>query len=118
MISTSNVTIPTPPSLQGFNANHNTNCRYNRDIHVKAAIRSKDCDWACRLPEVQRACTLAHVCLTNKPKYCRIKTDIKAIIQSGPTCGLTGMRPRWFFAFVTDCGLKSIWANEYILETN
>lgn len=90
MISASNLTIPTPPSIQGLETS-NAECRYNSDNSVKSTIRSNDCDWAGGMDEVQRACTLAHVCLANKPKYCRIKTDIKAIVQNGPTCGLTGM---------------------------
>lgn len=91
MISSSNA-IPTPPSLQALNTpKHNNKCCYDSDIYVKSSIRSNDCDWACKIPEVQRACILAHVCRTSKPKYCRIKMDIKAIVQNGPTCGLTGI---------------------------
>lgn len=96
MISTSNLSIPVPPSTQGFNNNNNNSsnklneCRYNGNVCQNSFTQSNDCKWAYNIPEVQKASSLAHVCITNKPKYCRIKTDIKAIVQNGPTCGLTG----------------------------
>lgn len=83
------VTVPVPPSPQGFIVN-SKECRYSQTIHTNAGLKS-DCGWAVKMPEVQRASSLAHVCIATKPKYCRIKANIKAIIQSGPTCGLTAL---------------------------
>lgn len=83
------VTVPVPPSPQGLIAN-SKECRYSRSVHTNSGFHS-DCGWAYKVPEVQRASSLAHVCTKTKPKYCRIKICIKAITQNGPTCGLTAL---------------------------
>lgn len=87
--------IPPPPSDFLIKSKE---CRYaNRDkLKPKVPV---DCQWAIEYPEIQRACILSHVCTTVKPKQYRIKLDIQAIVQEGPTCGLvaltmlTGGRP-------------------------
>lgn len=81
--------VPVPPPPQGL-ITKSKECRYNRPIYTTSGIQS-DCGWAYEVPEVQRASSLAHVCSTSKPKYFCIKTGIKAIIQNGPTCGLTAL---------------------------
>lgn len=85
-----NVPVPVPPSTQGFNTKSNEYNRYNRSYHTSVGI-SNECGWAYKMPEVQRACLLAHVCQQIQPKYCRCKTDVIAITQNGPTCGLTAL---------------------------
>lgn len=84
----STTTIPVPPSLQGF-TKKSPECHY-RNTALKSN-KHYDCDWAYNLPEVQKASSLAHICTDTSPKYARIKTNIKAIIQIGPTCGLTAL---------------------------
>lgn len=81
--------VPVPPSPQGLQIK-SKECRYNCAILRNSGIQS-DCGWAYQMPEVQRASSLAHVCITSKPKYFRIKIGIEAIIQNGPTCGLTAL---------------------------
>lgn len=81
--------VPVPPPPQGLITKSNE-CRYNRLMLANSGI-SSDCSWAYKMPEVQRASSLAHVCCTLSPKYCRIKTNIKPIIQNGPTCGLAAL---------------------------
>lgn len=81
--------VPVPPSPQGL-ITKSKECRYNRPIYTNPGIQN-DCGWAFQVPEVQRASSLAHVCNTSKPKYFCIKIGIKAIIQNGPTCGLTAL---------------------------
>lgn len=83
------VTVPVPPSTQGFITKSNE-CRYNRSFHTSAYI-SNECGWAYKMLEVQRACLLAHVCEKTQPKYCRCNVKIKAITQNGPTCGLIAL---------------------------
>lgn len=84
------VPVPVPPPTQGFITKSNE-CRYNRPFHHTSVCISNECGWAYKMPEVQRACLLAHVCKNTQPKYCRCKINITAIIQSGPTCGLTAL---------------------------
>lgn len=83
------VPVPVPPSTQGF-ITKSSECRYNRPFHTSACT-TNECGWAYKIPEVQRACLLAHVCQKTQPKYCRCKVNIKAITQNGPTCGLTAL---------------------------
>lgn len=82
--------VPVPPSPQGLIASKSKECCYHRQIYTKSGMKS-DCEWAYKMPEVQRASELAHVCSSSKPKFVRIKTAIKSIIQNGPTCGLTAL---------------------------
>lgn len=81
--------VPVPPSSEGFITKANE-CRYNRRFRTSVSI-SNECGWAYKMLEVQRACLLAHVCHTTRPKYCRCKVDITPITQNGPTCGLTAL---------------------------
>lgn len=81
--------MPVPPPPQGL-ITKAKECRYNRTIYINSGMQS-DCEWAIEVPEVQRASSLAHVCSMTKPKYFRIKLCIKAILQIGPTCGLTAL---------------------------
>lgn len=83
------VSVPVPPSPQGLCTN-SKECRFSRTVHTSSGLKS-DCGWAFKVSEVQRACSLAHVCTSTKPKFCRIKTTIEAITQNGPTCGLTAL---------------------------
>lgn len=90
-MSTGNCSIvPVPPSPQCLIATKSKECRYHRQIYTNSEMR-KYCEWAYKMPEVQRASELAHVCSSSKPKFVRIKTAIKSIIQNGPTCGLTAL---------------------------
>lgn len=84
MASTNCSIVPLPPPLQDFNK------KTKECTHLKSSQKS-DCNWAFNLPEVQKAIALAHVCTETQPKYARIKTTIKSIIQNGPTCGLTAL---------------------------
>lgn len=79
-----------PPPPQGLITTKSKECRYSQPIYTNSGMKS-ECEWAYKMPEVQRASSLAHVCSSSKPKYFRIKTGIKAIIQNGPTCGLTAL---------------------------
>lgn len=89
-MATGNYTImPVPPSSQEF-ITKSKESRCDRPIYAKSLLQN-DCGWAYEIPEVYRATTLAHVCSSSKPKYYRIKSGIKAIIQNGPTCGLTAL---------------------------
>ncbi|XP_031619970.1 UPF0692 protein CG33108 [Contarinia nasturtii] len=81
--------VPVPPSPQGI-LKKSKECRYNRRILTNSELQS-DCGWAYQIPEVQRASSLAHVCIKSKPKYFCIKIGIQAILQNGPTCGLTAL---------------------------
>lgn len=78
-----------PPSSQGL-ITKSEDCHYTSHVYTNSQIPN-DCGWAYKVPEVRRASSLAHVCSTSKPKRCRIKTNIKPIIQNGPTCGLTAL---------------------------
>lgn len=80
--------VPVPPPLQNFSTKYN-HC-HHPNSNFKSSLRS-DCDWAFKYPDVQKATALAHICTETQPKYVRIKTNIKAIIQNGPTCGLTAL---------------------------
>lgn len=84
------VTVPVPPPPQGLNTKSKEFHRYTPHIYINSGIPN-DCRWAYKVPEVQKASSLAHVCSASKPKCCRIKTNIKPIIQTGPTCGLTAL---------------------------
>lgn len=81
------IPVPVPPLLSNLNTKTNV---YHNFSEIQWPHRNV-CHWALHLPDVQRACSLAHVCTETKPKYVRIKTNIKAIIQNGPTCGLTAL---------------------------
>lgn len=82
------IPVPVPPLLTSFNTKSNV---YHNFSETQSLLHRNVCHWALHLPDVQRACSLAHVCTETKPKYVRIKTNIKAIIQNGPTCGLTAL---------------------------
>lgn len=84
------VPAPLPPSIE-FQLNAKSKeCRYNQRFYCKSP-KSYECEWAYKIEDVQKACCLAHVCLTTKPKFCRFKENIQASIQNGPTCGLTAL---------------------------
>lgn len=85
------VTIPVPPPPAIEFRSNSKECRYSQIAYSKSPVHF-ECDWASQVPEVQRASALAHVCMKTKPKFCRIKQNIKAVIQSGPTCGLTALK--------------------------
>lgn len=86
-MSPSYIPVPVPPSLSDFNTKSNVFHNYSE---IQFQHRNV-CNWALHLPEIQRASSMAHVCTETKPNYVRIKTNIKAIIQNGPTCGLTAL---------------------------
>lgn len=46
--------------------------------------------WAANYPAVRKACFIARVCANRAPEECRL-LDFPAILQSGPTCGLTAL---------------------------
>ncbi|XP_004523438.1 UPF0692 protein CG33108 [Ceratitis capitata] len=48
------------------------------------------CTWALEFPELQKACFLARVCEDRPPRYYQLR-DVTAILQEGPTCGLTAL---------------------------
>lgn len=81
------IPVSVPPSRSNLKTKSNVYHNYNE---IQSSHRNV-CNWALHLPDVQRACSLAHVCTETKPNYVRIKTNIKAIIQNGPTCGLTAL---------------------------
>uniref|UniRef100_U5EX61 Actin maturation protease n=1 Tax=Corethrella appendiculata TaxID=1370023 RepID=U5EX61_9DIPT len=51
---------------------------------------SRECDWALKYPDIQKACYLAKVCLYKAPTELRLSV-IEPILQVGPTCGLTAL---------------------------
>lgn len=81
------IPVPVPSVLNNFNTKSKAYHNYGKCQSPHQDV----CNWALHLPDVQRASSLAHVCIETKPKYVRIKTNIKAIIQNGPTCGLTAL---------------------------
>ncbi|XP_061395885.1 actin maturation protease [Musca vetustissima] len=50
----------------------------------------EECLWSIDQPELQKACFLARICTTRKPKSCTYY-NINSILQVGPTCGLTAV---------------------------
>lgn len=51
---------------------------------------SGECTWATQYPEIQKACYLRRVCQFSPPKEMRVQ-NVPAILQTGPTCGLTAL---------------------------
>lgn len=82
------VVIPPPPTLIDFSMHSRGHTRNNE---IKKSVFDSSCAWATDQTELRQACRLAQVCTTNKPKYYRIKQNIKSVIQDGPTCGLTAL---------------------------
>lgn len=82
------IVILSPPTLMDFPFN---SCRYARNKEIKKSTIDSSCAWAADISEIRQASRLAHVCTSTKPKYYRIKQNIKSIIQDGPTCGLTAL---------------------------
>lgn len=79
--------IPIPPPPINFLLN-SKECRYSKKMNAKQKLSA---NWAAGYAEIQKACVLAHVCTESKPKHYRIKQNICAVIQEGPTCGLTAL---------------------------
>lgn len=84
------IVIPPPPPLIEFKDSLKNNVHVRKE-NVKSIFKSDHCSWATEYPEIQEACCLAHICTNNKPKFFRFKRNIRAIIQNGPTCGLTAL---------------------------
>ncbi|XP_073816375.1 actin maturation protease [Musca autumnalis] len=75
---------PAPPTLQCATNNSN-------DSTVKRQKpQLEECLWSIDQPELQKACFLARICTTRKPKSCAYY-NINSILQVGPTCGLTAV---------------------------
>lgn len=82
------VVIPPPPTSIDFSVK---SCGYTRTNETKKSAFESNCAWAADSTEIRQASCLAHVCTTTKPKYYRIKQNIRSVIQDGPTCGLTAL---------------------------
>lgn len=79
---------PPPPTLIDFSIKSHGGTRNNK---IKRTTLDASCAWAGDNTEVRGASCLAQVCTSSKPKYYRIKQNIKSVIQDGPTCGLTAL---------------------------
>lgn len=79
---------PSPPTLIDFSVQ---SCGYTRHNEIKKSAFDSSCAWAAHSPEIRQASCLAQVCTSIKPKFYRIKQNIKSVIQDGPTCGLTAL---------------------------
>lgn len=82
------VVIPPPPTPMDFSIKSRG---YVRNSEIRKSAFDASCAWAADNSEVQQASRLAQVCTTTKPKFYRIKQNIKSVIQDGPTCGLTAL---------------------------
>lgn len=82
------VLIPPPPTSIDFSMK---SCGYTRRNETKESAFESNCTWAVDNSEIRQASSLAQVCRTTKPKYYRIKQNIRSVIQDGPTCGLTAL---------------------------
>lgn len=87
-MSSSDCVIPAPPllppSLNSASKSFLGSPHFTRKV-------SSECKWAIQYPDLQKACILAHVCTSGRPKHYRIKLSIRSIIQEGPTCGLAAL---------------------------
>lgn len=79
--------IPPPPPSNSINLYRNTTSRRQ----ITRSPFFNECAWAGDQSEVRQACSIAQICTTTEPKFFRIKTSVRPIIQEGPTCGLAAL---------------------------
>lgn len=88
MIESIAIPPPPPPSELSNSSIKSSHVREEKRIPF---FKNDLCLWAVDYPDIQQACCLAHICTHSKPKMVRFKTNIRAITQNGPTCGLTAL---------------------------
>lgn len=79
---------PPPPPMLSMPANNSRPSL--KATAIDAHIAGDACLWAAAHVAVRKACYLAHVCERTPPTECRL-LEVPAILQSGPTCGLTAL---------------------------
>ncbi|XP_005182979.2 actin maturation protease [Musca domestica] len=75
---------PAPPNLLQLADKTNSHTPQRQKPQLE------ECLWAVDHPELQKACFLARICTTRRPKSCTYY-NVNSILQVGPTCGLTAV---------------------------